>query len=78
MNRTAANWTGLKNRADKFTAENRKKYVEDFIDLVEGSDILDGQGNNIPGQIMFRRLKKNRLNSPNIDSIEYSDEDQQT
>jgi hypothetical protein len=42
MNRTAANWTGLKNRADKFTAENRKKYVEDFIDLVEGSDILDG------------------------------------
>jgi hypothetical protein len=49
MKTTVTNWTGMNGRADKFTSENRKKYVEDFIELVEGSDIVDKDGVNIPG-----------------------------
>jgi len=66
----------MNNRADKFTAENRKKYVEDFIDLVEGSEIVDKDGINIPGQVMFRRLMKSREGSlRGVSTIEDSDED---
>ena len=76
MNKTVTNWTGMNKRAEKFTTENRKKYVEDFIELVEASEIVGDHGVNIPGQVMFRRLMKSPEDLPKgISTLENSDED---